>query len=217
MPAPLRRSALHHRLLAAGARMGTSRGWEQAESLGDRATEDAAVRAGVVLADLSAQHLVLAQAQDLAAWLPFAPAIGWVALVANSGSPTRCCRLTADSALLLSADPLELPPVAQACGYLTDLTSGFTIVGVAGPRSVDLLRATTQVDLRGRAFPDRACVQSSLARVPATILRFDRRGVPAYEILVPRDYGEYLWEALLDAGAPLGARVVGAIAIEPGD
>ncbi|HUR95279.1 MAG TPA: sarcosine oxidase subunit gamma family protein [Gemmatimonadales bacterium] len=217
MPTPLRHSALHHRLLAAGAQMRPSRGWEQAETFGNRAAEAAALASAVVLADVSAQYLLLAQAQDLAAWLPLAPAIGCVALVANGGSPTRCCRLTADSALFLSADPIELRPSPAACGHRTDLTSGFTIVAVAGPRSVDLLRATTQVDLRPRAFPDGRCVQSSLARVPATILRGDRRHVPAYEILVPRDFGEYVWDALLDAGGALGVTVVGAAAIEMGD
>jgi sarcosine oxidase, subunit alpha len=53
--------------------------------------------------------------------------------------------------------------------------------------------------------------------VPAMILRFDRQKTLAYEILVPRDFGEYVWEALLDAGAPLGVRAVGAAALEPRD
>jgi glycine cleavage system aminomethyltransferase T len=217
MPTLLRRSALHYRLLAAGARMRPARGWEQAESLGDRETEARALRAGVVLADLSAQHLLLAQAHDLAGWLPAAPRVGEVALVTNSGSPVRCCRLTADSALFTSAVPLELPPAPGECGHLTELTSGRTIVAVAGPRSLDLLRAATQVDLRERVMPDRRCVQTSVARVPATIVRFDRWGVPAYEILVPRDYGEYVWEALLDAGGPAGVRAVGAAVLDGGD
>jgi glycine cleavage system aminomethyltransferase T len=34
---------------------------------------------------------------------------------------------------------------------------------------------------------------------------------------VPRDFGEYVWEALLDAGSPVGVLVVGAAALEPGD
>jgi glycine cleavage system aminomethyltransferase T len=215
--APLRRSALHHRLLAAGAQMRPARGWERADSVGDRSAEAAALAGGVVLADLSAQHLLLAQAHDMDAWLPFAPAIGRVALIANGGSPTRCCRLTADTALFLSADPLELPPSPAACGHRTELTSGCTILAVAGPRCLDVLRSTTQVDLRTRVFPDGRCVQTSLARVPATLLRGDRRGVPAYEILVPRDFGEYVWDALLDAGSGHGVTIVGAAALELGD
>ena len=213
----VRRSALHHRLLATGARMRAAGDWEQAASLGDRESEARAARTTVVLADLSAQHLLLAQARDLAGWLPAAPPPGEVALVANSGSPVRCCRLTADSALFIGAAPLALPSAPDACAHVTELTSGRTIVAVAGPRSLDLLRAATQVDLRERVMPDRRCVQTSVARVPATIVRFDRRGVPAYEILVPREYGEYLWDALLDAGAPAGVRAVGAAALDGGD
>ena len=217
MQTVLRRSALHHRLIAAGARMRVARGWEQAESFGDSEAEARDLRGGVVLADLSAQHLVLAQAHELTAWLPAAPEVGTVALVSNSGSPVRCCRLTNDSALFTSAVPLELPPAPGACGHVTDLTSGRTIIAVAGPRSLDLLCAATRVDVRERALPDRRCVQTSVARVPALIVRFDRLGVPVYEIMVPRDYGEYAWEALFDAGVPTAVRLAGAAALERGD
>jgi glycine cleavage system aminomethyltransferase T len=214
---PLRRSALHHCVVAVGARMEVFRGWERAQAIGDPAMEANALNTGVALADLSAQHMLLVQAHDLDAWLPFAPEVGRVALTANGGSPTRCCRLTAESALFLSTDPVQLPPAPAGCGHRTDLTAGRTVIAVAGPLSRDLLRAATQVDLREHAMPDLRCVESSLARVPAMILRFDRQKTLAYEILVPRDFGEYVWEALLDAGAPLGVRAVGAAALEPRD
>jgi glycine cleavage system aminomethyltransferase T len=213
----LRRSALHHRLLAAGAHMRRAGEWELAQSFGADQADALELGSGVVLADASAQHLLLAQACDLDAWLPTPPPVGQVAVVANSGSPVRCCRLTADSALFVSAAPVVIPPAPEICGHATDLTSGCTIVAVAGPRSLDLLRAATQVDVRERSLPDRRCVQTSVARVPATIIRFDRLGVPAYEILVARDLGEYLWDALLDAGAPLGARPVGMALLERRD
>jgi glycine cleavage system aminomethyltransferase T len=149
--------------------------------------------------------------------LPLVPEVGRVVRVGNAGALLRCCRLTADSALFLSTAPIELATAPAGCAHRTDLTSGRTIVAVAGPGSVDLLRAATQVDLRDREMPDGRCLQSSLARVPATILRFDRQGTRSYEILVPRDYGEYVWEVLLDAGAPLNVRPVGVAAFEAGD
>jgi glycine cleavage system aminomethyltransferase T len=217
MTTVLRRSALHHRLVAVGARMRAAGGWEQADSFGDEQNEAREFRTGVVLGDASAQHLLLAQAHDLGSWLPSLPAVGEVALVANSGSPVRCCRLTQDSALFVSASPVSLPPAPGACGHVTELTSGRTVVIVAGPRSLDLLRAATQVDLRDRALPDRHCVQTSVARVPATIIRYDRMDLRTYEILVARDLGEYLWDALLDAGAPLGVRPAGAAVLERRD
>lgn len=217
MSAPNRRSALHHRLVAAGARIRPHRGWEQSVSVGAPDAEAQALRSGVVLADLSAQHLLLAQAQELAAWLPLIPEVGRVARVGNTGALLRCCRLTADSALFLGAAPIELPAAPAGCAHRTDLTSGRTIVAVAGPGSVNLLRAATQVDLRDRAMPNGHCLESSVARVPATILRFDRQGIRSYEILVPRDYGEYVWDVLLDAGAALAVRPVGVAALEAGD
>jgi glycine cleavage system aminomethyltransferase T len=193
------------------------RGWEQAVSVGAPDADAQALRSGVVLADLSAQHLLLIQARELAGWLPLVPEVGRVARVANVGALLRCCRLTADSALFLGAAPIELPAVPAGCAHRTDLTSGRTVVAVAGPGSVDLLRAATEVDLRDREMPDGRCLQSSLARVPATIVRFDRQGIRSYEVLVPRDYGEYVWDALLDAGALLDVRPVGVAALEAGD
>ena len=217
MSVPNRRSALHHRLVAAGARMRPYRGWEQAVSVGAPDADAQALRSGVVLADFSAQHLLLVQAQELAGWLPVVPEVGRVARVGGSGTLLRCCRLTADSALFMGAAAIDLPATPAGCAHRTDLTSGRTILAVAGPRSPDLLGAATQVDLRDRVMPDGRCLQSSLARVPATILRFDRQGIRSYEILVPRDYGEYVWDVLLDAGAPLDARPVGVAALEAGD
>lgn len=210
---PLRRSALHHRLVAAGGRSAPFEGWDRVESLGDPGGEAHAVRTGVALADLSAGFLLLAQGDRLDDWLPARPLVGWLARV-NGGV---CCRLTEDSALLITCRPIDLQPPVNTCGHLTDLTSGRAVVAVAGPDSRALLGAVTQLDLRPGVFPDGRCAQTAVAQVAATLLRRDRQGVPAFEILVARDLGEYLWDVLLDAGAPLQARPVGAAALERGD
>ncbi len=210
---PLRRSALHHRVLAAGAQMAADGGWERVDSFGDPPAEAEALQTGLAVADVSDRFLLLVYGQDLPGWLPVAPRPGRVAPV-NGGRPHDwCCRLTEDSALFLTAERLELVPPPGVCAHQVDLTCGRTALRVSGSRSASLLSAITQLDLRERAFPDGQCAQTSVARAHATLLRRDAGRLPGYEILVARDLGEYVWGAVLDAGSALGVRVVGAAAL----
>jgi len=208
--APARRSALHHRLVSAGARMRVERGWEIAETLGDPAAEVGAIQAGVAMADVSDRFLRLISAPDLVDWFPELPSLGGLAPVSPAG---YCCRLTRDTVLLVTPDPTVLS-LRSACAV--DLTGGRTGIRLAGRHAQSVLMGVTQLDLRDRSFPTGRCAQTSLARVPALITRFDQAGAPTYEILVARDLGEYVWETLLDAGLAWRLQVVGRAAFRGG-
>src|SRR5205085_12228379 len=82
-------------------------------------------------------------------------------------------------------------------------------VNVAGPRSRELLAALTDVDLAPDVFPYLGARTGRVAGVPGILLRIGFVGELGYEIHVPADYGDYLWSALLEAGAPLGIRAFG--------
>lgn len=71
---------------------------------------------------------------------------------------------------------------------------------LAGPRSRDILSKLTSLNVSDPAFPNGASGQSSLAHVRAMLLRQDLPAVPAFLLLVTRDYGEFVWEAVLHAG-----------------
>ena len=93
------------------------------------------------------------------------------------------------------SDGSGIPPI-----YLTDVTSVFAQFLLAGPRSRQVLRKLTSVDVSERSQPDLSCRQASLAHVGAIILRKDFDGVPAFHVLVSREYGESVWDAILHAG-----------------
>lgn len=109
----------------------------------------------------------------------------------------------------LSASPPDLllpPPV-----YVTDVTSVFAQFLLAGPRSRDILRKLTSLNVF--ALENLACGQASLAHVHSTVMRDDLRGIPAFHIAVSREYGESVWEAILHAGdefqlAPFGLKAL---------
>jgi len=82
--------------------------------------------------------------------------------------------------------------------YITDVTSVYAQFLLAGPRSQDILRKLTS--LNARNLQNLGCGQASLAHVHSTVLRDDMQGIPAFHILVSRDYGESVWEAILHAG-----------------
>jgi sarcosine oxidase subunit alpha len=95
------------------------------------------------------------------------------------------------------------------CVHVTNVTGGFGAVNVAGPQARALLQPLTGCDLRTRAFPYMACRQAEVAGVPCVLLRIGFVGETGWEIHFPAEYGEYLWDALLDAGRPLGVQPFG--------
>jgi len=77
-------------------------------------------------------------------------------------------------------------------------------MAIAGPKSRDLLNAVVDdTDLSDEAFPFMTAGEISiLGGLPARLFRISFSGERAYELAVPADYGDAVWNALMDAGAP---------------
>lgn len=102
------------------------------------------------------------------------------------------------------APPLDVP-------YVTDVTSVYAQLLLAGPRSRDVLRKLTSLNVTTLA--NRNGGQASVAHVHGTVLREDIGRIPAFHILVSREYGESAWDAILHAGhefhiAPFGLKAL---------
>jgi len=93
--------------------------------------------------------------------------------------------------------------------HLTDLTQGLGAVNLAGPRAREILSAVCDRDLDNDAFRYLDGQPGEVAGVSCLILRIGFVGEVGYEIHYPAVYGEHLWDALLDAGAPAGLRPFG--------
>jgi sarcosine oxidase subunit alpha len=98
---------------------------------------------------------------------------------------------------------------AGRCAHVVNLTGALGAVNVAGPRARDLLAPLTDLDLSPAAFPYLGAREGRVAGVPSLLLRIGFVGELGYEIHFPADYGESLWESLLEAGRPLGVRPFG--------
>jgi sarcosine oxidase subunit alpha len=95
------------------------------------------------------------------------------------------------------------------CAHVANLTAGYAAVNLAGPLARQVLEKVTEVNISQEAFPYMACREGSVAGVPALLLRIGFVGETGWEIHFPAEYGEYLWDALLEAGKDLGIRPFG--------
>jgi sarcosine oxidase subunit alpha len=93
--------------------------------------------------------------------------------------------------------------------HLTDLTQGLAAVNLAGPRAREIMAKVTELDCSGEAFAYLDGKRAAVAGVACLMLRIGFVGEVGYEIHFPAAYGEYLWDALIDAGAEFGLRPFG--------
>jgi sarcosine oxidase subunit alpha len=95
------------------------------------------------------------------------------------------------------------------CVHVVNMTSGIAAVNLAGPEARGILSRLTDVEVTQSAFPYMACREGSVAGVPATLLRVGFVGETGWEIHFPAEYGEFVWDTLLEAGAAAGIRPFG--------
>ena len=82
---------------------------------------------------------------------------------------------------------------------VTNVTSGMTVLRIAGLRARDVIASLTSLDVRDCSMPDGACAQAGFAEVHGTLLRVDIAGAAAFELYVAREFGVYVWEVVLES------------------
>jgi glycine cleavage system aminomethyltransferase T len=174
-----RQSALHRCHLEAHAQLKDFSGWQLPAWYTDPSSEIEHIRSSVSISDLS--YLSKLDVRGAAAAFP---------------APARLWKLTPAHALVTS--PLPIPFLASSS--FTDVTSVYSAILLAGPKSQEVLQKLTTLNVNDKAMPEGAARQTRLAHVNATILRSK-----GFLILNTRDMAEYVWQTLLHVGAqPVG-------------
>ncbi len=201
-----RQTALFSRHRGMGARMTERGGWQTAAAFTSMREEMGRVSASAGLADVS--------------WMTKVDLKGaGVNALAALDARSRSWAL-GPAHLLVTCDPEAsrsvLAQVSSANGVsVTDVTSVFAQFVLAGPRGRDILRKLTSLNASEGALPDLGCAQTNLAHVRGSIvLRQDLDKLPAFQILVGRDYGEDVWDSLLHAGREFDLASFGCEAFE---
>jgi glycine cleavage system aminomethyltransferase T len=175
--------------------------WQVASSFVAPAEEAARTREYVGLADASwmckfnLQGRGLASAPDLGAEAAVWPLARRQYLV--TCEPSAADAVSKRVQQIQNAGTDAASPVSI---YVTDVTSVYAQLMLAGPRSRDVLSKLTSLNLAEAVRGNLTCAQATVAHVHAIVLRKDVVGIPAFHLLVGREYGESVWESVLLAG-----------------
>ena len=217
---PIKKSAFYHLQAAMGAKMVERDGWLQPGCYLSPDQESRVVAESVGVCDVSPSGKLLLQDDDLGDHLTGlvpadnAPAVGKVGKVSL---PARgnLARVTDDECLLL-CEAVDIPKwtsllIDGLAGrvHLVDQTSGLSGTRLTGPTSPGLLCKLSELDTSHDAFPDLSCAQARFAEIHGTLIRTDLGPLPSYELLFPREFGEYMWDAIFEAGEEFGVVPVG--------
>jgi len=214
---PVKRSPGHRQHAALGARFTREADWDVPADYGSVDEERQAVTEGVAVADATARGKVDLRG-DLApviASLTGRRALETGAVLAkgtqdggfhlaliSSRWALALCRPDSLERCLAHAEEAAAGGDAMA----TDVTSLYAGLALFGPGAVGVLSRLTAFDAGG--LDEGACAATRVAEIPAILARPAVGGSP-FELYVGSEYGRYAWEAILEAGAPLGIRPVG--------
>ncbi|KAA9395903.1 FAD-dependent oxidoreductase [Haloarcula sp. CBA1130] len=97
---------------------------------------------------------------------------------------------------------------------VNDVTSSLAAMVCTGPNARKVLSKVTDVDLSDDAFPFFTSQQFFVKNIPVTALRVSYAGELGWEFYTPSEYGERLWEHIMEAGEEYGIRPYGNGALD---
>ena len=216
-----------------GAEPHVTIGWGRDESFPYQAEEHRAIREAVGMIDMSFMANILVQGRDAEAVLSrlsandVAGPIGrvvytqWLNEMGGIEADVTVTRLAEDRFMVISADLTHRRVLARLRRHtpedahvsVTDLTAGTTLMTVQGPRSRELLSRLTSADLSNEAFPYLTAREIDVHYARVLAMRVTYVGELGWELHTPADLALTVHDALVEAGADLGYRDVGMLAM----
>ena len=90
---------------------------------------------------------------------------------------------------------------------LDDRSLAMALVAIQGPRSVEIVRPMTDVDLDVLRYY--AIAEGAVAGIPALVARTGYTGEDGFEVFVDNDRATELWDAMMAAGSSVGLAPIG--------
>lgn len=87
---------------------------------------------------------------------------------------------------------------------LADMTSAVCTIGLWGAKARDILQSLTQTDLSHTAFPFGSVQEIILDRIRVYALRISYVGDLGWELHIPMEHGQFVWDLVWEAGQPHG-------------
>jgi aminomethyltransferase len=223
----LQHSPLEERHIALGARLIDFAGWLMPVQYSGILEEHRAVRERAGLFDLSHMGELVVGGEGAGAALAAALVTNPPALSIGRAHYSMICAADGgviDDLIVYRLGEQRFMVVANASnahvvsdtlaerleGYralLDDQSLATALCAVQGPRSVDILRPLTSVDVEGLRYY--AIAEGTVAGIPAFVARTGYTGEDGFEVFVDSDRAVALWDALTEAGEPHGMLPIG--------
>jgi glycine cleavage system aminomethyltransferase T/glycine/D-amino acid oxidase-like deaminating enzyme len=193
------------------------------------AAEHRAAREDVILMDLTHMSKLLVQGHDAEKVLNricannVAVPVGrivytqWLNERATIEADLTVTRLAEDVYFLVLVDSMHrhvvrwleqhIPPDAHV--FITDVTSGYNIINVQGPKSRQLIGGLTSADMSNKAFPYLTMQEVDIGYALVKALRITYVGELGWELYVPTEFTLHVFDSLVEAGADLGLKHAG--------
>jgi len=89
--------------------------------------------------------------------------------------------------------------------WLTSTTEQWAVIAIQGPKARDIIALLVEgIDLSAEAMPHMSLREGTICGVPTRLFRVSFTGELGFEVNVPADHGQAVWEAIYAAGIPHG-------------
>jgi len=98
--------------------------------------------------------------------------------------------------------------------WLTSVSEQWAVIAVQGPKARDIIAPLVEgIDISDAAMPHMSVREGTICGVPTRLFRMSFTGERGFEINVPADYGEAVWEAVWAEAGKHGACAYGTEAM----
>ncbi len=98
--------------------------------------------------------------------------------------------------------------------WLTSTSEQWAVIAVQGPKAREIIAPLIEgVDLSTEAFAHMSVAEGKICGVPMRLFRMTFAGELGFEVNVPADFGQSVWQALWDRAEPMGACAYGTEAM----
>lgn len=97
---------------------------------------------------------------------------------------------------------------------LIDVTSGYAVINICGPKSRETLSSVSECDLSDQAHPFGMARDIIIGAAPVRALRIGYVGEKGWELHIPTEFALHVYDTLWNAGQPHAIRNVGYRAVD---
>jgi 4-methylaminobutanoate oxidase (formaldehyde-forming) len=208
--------------------------WKRQNWFSYNAAEHKAAREGVILMDLTPMSKFLVQGRDAEKVLNWICArdvnveIGrcvyttWLNERGTIEADLTVTRLAEDQYQVVSSWSIHTNVLtwlkrhipSEAHVTVTDVTSGYSLINIQGPKSRQFLSTMTSADLSNEAFPYLTMQEIDIGYAPVKALRITYLGELGWELYVPSEFSLHVYDSLVETGKEQGLRHAGLHALE---